>query len=185
MNNRLTTEQFAFVRYLTALNTDANRGTLAVLRRGLSGDPVEDLNMYRFVAPRVPESERGTHGERVYYLTAALYALHPENAATGNFGDHMKRVALQRKDQDAAERRFTALLNTRLEDLNTPLRQAVVMLRQVEPPIAVNWMALFADLLWWDHPRKYVQRAWANGFWSYESPEQSIDNQSTETQQGE
>lgn len=185
MHNRLTNEQYAFVRYLTGLNVDAGRGTLAVLRRGLSGVPVEDLNMYRFVAPRVPESDRGTRRESIYYLTAALYALHPSNAEEGNFGDHMKRVALLREDQEAAERRFTALLNTRLEDLNTPLRQAVAMLRQTEAPVPVNWITFFADLLHWDHPRKFVQRAWANSFWGYQSPVQAINHQTAETQQGE
>ena len=181
MPNHLTNEQYAFMKYLTSLNTDKNRGTLAVLRRGLAGKPIEDLNLYRFVAPKVPEKDRSTNRESVYYLVAALYALQPESTDAGNFGDHMKKVAYLRQDEEAAERRFTVLLNTRIEDLATPLRQAVMMVKQQE--LSVNWMALFSDLLHWDHPKKSVQRAWANSFWGYERPaenenaNQPADNQ--------
>ena len=184
MQNRLTKEQFAFIKYLTSLNTDDNRGTLAVLRRGLSGNPCEDLNMYRFVARKVPDSDRSTSREGVYYLVAALYALHPMETDEGNFGSHMKRAASQRADLEAAERRFTVLLNTRLEDLSSPLRQAVTMLKQAEKEIAVNWTGLFADLLHWEHPNKTVQRAWANSFWGYERPAEDT-NQPAEHQQGD
>lgn len=166
MQNHLTNEQYAFVQYLTSLNTDQNRGTLAVLRRGLSGKPVEDLNLYRFIARWVPDEDRGTPREAVYYLTAALFGLHPCVAMEGNFGGHLRRVAIARKDLDAAERRFTALLTTPLSDLAAPLRQAVTMLDE----LPVNWSALFADLLRWDLPQRTVQQAWANSFWAYEAP---------------
>ncbi len=168
MPDYLTKEQFAFLKYLTSLTTDKDRGALAVLRRGLAGKPVEDLNLYRFVARRVPDEDRGTSRESAYYLVAALYALQPASTDTGNFGAHMKQVADKRNDNEAAERRFTILLNSPLEDLATPLRQSVMMLKQLELP--VNWMALFADLLHWGHPKKTVQRAWANSFWGYERP---------------
>lgn len=168
MQNHLSEGQYAFIKYLTGLNTDDDRGTLAVMRRGLSGIPVEDLNLYRFVAKKIPENDRGTNREGVYYLVAALYALHPSETTEGNFGSHMRLVAYQRDDQEAAERRFTVLLNTRIEDLAKPLRQAVTMVKQQELP--VNWTGLFADLLHWDHPKKIAQRAWANSFWGYEGP---------------
>lgn len=182
MQNRLTKEQFAFIKYLTSLNTDNNRGTLAVLRRGLSGRPLEDLNLRRFVARKVPDSDRSTSREGVYYLVAALYALNPLETGKGNFGSHMKLAASKRADLEAAERRFTVLLNTRLEDLSSPLRQALSMLKREE--LAVNWPELFADLLHWEHPNKTVQRAWANSFWVYERPVEDI-NQPVEHQQGD
>lgn len=176
MQNYLTSEQYAFIMYLTSLTTENNRGELAVMRRGLMGAPCEDLNLYRFVARRVPESDRDTYREAAYYLVAALYALHPVTTNQGNFGDHMKQVAGRRKDSDAAERRFTALLNARLEDIAAPLRQAMTMLKGEELP--VNWLQLFSDLLHWSNPKKVSQRAWANGFWAYERPEdETAENQ--------
>lgn len=173
MPDRLSSEQYAFVKYLTSLNKERDRGPLAVMRRGASGNPVQDLNLYRFVTRKVPDSDRGTAREAVYYLVSALYALHPLDTDTGNFGDHLRRAAQMRSDSDAAERRFSALLSARLEDLHAPLRQAVMMIRQIEPPIPINWAALFADLLRWEHPNKLSQREWANHFWGYERPEEA------------
>ena len=171
MQNRLSTEQYAFIKYLTSLNKEDDRGALATLRRGIAGDPLEDLNLRRYIARRVPDEVRDKPGEGVYYLVAALYGFHPVNIETGNFGDTMYQVRLARQDPEAAERRFTALLNTRLADLNAPLRQAVAMVhQQQEPPIAINWGALLTDLLRWDRPEKWSQRAWANRFWRYERP---------------
>ncbi len=170
MQNHLTPDQYAFIRYLTALDGERNRDVLAVLRRGLTGDPARDLNLYRFVARYVPDEDRGTEREAVYYLVAALYAFHPVNTDKGNFGDHMAQAARLRQDNEAAERRFTALLNARFSDLAGPLRQAVAMLKQQEE-ISVNWTALFSGLLHWNNPEKTVQRIWANGFWGFERPE--------------
>lgn len=170
MKSHLTQQQNKFIRYLTSLNTDEHRGELATLRRGLSGNPVEDLNLYRLLARKVPDEDRDTRREPIYYLVAALYAFHPVQTDKGNFGDAMRQVAIRRDDQDAAERRFTALLNARLDDLARPLRQALMMIKQAEPPVPVNWASLFGDLLYWDSPRKSSQRAWANGFWAYERP---------------
>lgn len=167
MPDYLTREQSAFLMYLTSLNTDANRGTLAVLRRGLAGNPIEDLNLYRFVTRHIPDSDRGIVREHAYYLIAALYALHPLLSASGNMGGHMKRASQLRNDGEAAERRFTVLLNTSLTDLAMPLRQAVTMLKQLDLP--VNWTAFFAGLLHWDNPDKFVQRAWANSYWAYDN----------------
>jgi len=168
MDYRLTNEQAAFIRYLTGLTTEKDGGVLAVMRRGLMGNPVEDLNLYRFVASHVPDPDRQTPREPIYYLIASLYALNSRSGGDGNMGKHLRQAAGKRDDMEAAERRFTALLNTQMDDLNKPLRQAVTLLAQQELP--VNWTALFDDLLHWAHPRKYVQRAWANGFWGFQTP---------------
>lgn len=182
MQKRLSTEQFAFIKYLTSLNKEDNRGALATLRRGVGGNPLEDLNLRRFIARKVPDNVRDSSREGVYYLIAALYGFHPYDSDHGNFGEHMKHASLARDDSEAAERRFTALLNTRLEDINAPLRQAVMIIHQQEPPIAINWGALLFDLLLWDHPEKISQRGWANSFWSYERPETQDSNPSHENQ---
>lgn len=170
----LTNEQNAFISYLAGLAKADDRGALAALRRGLSGNPADDLNLCRFVAPRLPDADRAAGREPIYYLTAALFALHPsEGNGQGNLGAHLKQAAGQRNDSDAAERRFTALLNTRRDDLDKPMRRAVMMLKQQEIP--VNWRQLFSDLLLWDHPKKLTQRAWANSFWGYERPNNPSD----------
>jgi CRISPR system Cascade subunit CasB len=186
MQNRLTDEQFRFIEYLTRLGKDNDRGTLVTLRRGLCGSPVEDVALYRFVARYIPNCDRTPGREEVYYLVAALYGMHPYEAKQGNFGAHMRQVARQRNDVDAAERRFTALLATRLEDLNRPLRQAVALMKQPDTSVPVNWTALFYDLLHWSHPKKITQRAWANSFWGYERPDpNNLTSQNENDPQGE
>lgn len=166
---------------------DDNRGTLATLRRGISGQPYYDLNLRRFIASHIPDEDRdqqyGGKRERTYYLIAALYANHPYDTHEGNLGSHLRTASGLRNDRDAAERRFTALLNARLEDLHKPLLQAINMLDCPQQKINVNWLALFKDLLNWDDPQKITQRNWANGFWTYEKPDNgSSENQPTQDQ---
>ena len=153
-----------FITYLLRLNDDNHRGNLAALRRGLMLPPGEALEMYPYVARWVPVEARGTATERMYYLTAALYASYPENTGSGNFGDHMRAAARSESEPAATERRFVLLLNTDADDLADYLRQSVSFVKSKAVP--VNWDQLFRDLKNWDHPDRYVQKRWANAFWA-------------------
>lgn len=171
MSFRLSEAQTRFLEYLTNMEPDSHREQLAILRRGLSFPPAEDVNMYRYVAQWVPEADRGSSKEKIYYLVAALYAFHPLKTGQGNFGSHMAQAAgSQQAGQVATERRFSVLLNVHFSDLADYLRQAVSFLKSKEIP--VHWQALFEDLLNWDDPRRISQRKWANGFWVYKAPEE-------------
>jgi len=174
MPSLLDTNQVHFLKYLLGLNTEYNRHELAILRRGLTLPPGEDANMYRIIARFVPDEERGGEREKLYYLIASLYAFHPMHTEKGNFGNHMAEAAAKMTESTATERRFTVLLNAHYQDLPDYLRQAVSFLKSNEIPI--NWFSLFKDLLRWDHPDKYTQRKWANGFWAYQ-PIVSKENQ--------
>lgn len=175
-----------FVAYLMGMDSDKDRGKLAVLRRGMNGEPVSRLQMARFIVPFIPDEVRNTARENAYYLTAALYAFHPSSIETGDMGSHLRLAVSRREDSDAAERRFIRLLSTELPDLDLPLRQAVAMLRQTEPRTPVNWDQLFRDLNNWGHPEKYVQRRWANSFWAYAKPaaeqEEAIESETQSVQ---
>ncbi|MBI9051883.1 MAG: type I-E CRISPR-associated protein Cse2/CasB [Anaerolineaceae bacterium] len=153
-----------FINYLLELSQGQQRGELAVLRRGLSQPPANDVAMYPYVARFIPEKLRGSSTEKVYYLIAALFAYHPLNTLQGNFGAHM-HAAANEANQESTERRFVVLLNAHVDDLPDYLRQAVSYLKSKE--IAVNWEALFNDLKQWSHPNRYIQRRWANSFWGY------------------
>ncbi|MDX9851847.1 MAG: type I-E CRISPR-associated protein Cse2/CasB [Anaerolineaceae bacterium] len=168
MASHLKPHQERFLNYLFEQSKKEERGVLAVLRRGLSTQPGEDMNMYRYVARFIPEHERGTPKERTYYLIAALYAYHQINVEQGNFGNHM-RSAITEINEDATERRFTILLNAHQEDLSDYLRQATSYLKTKE--VGINWKQLFEDLLYWGHPESFVQRNWANSFWGYQFDE--------------
>lgn len=169
----------SFIEYLTSLTPESNRGELAVLRRGLSYPPAEDVDMYRYIARFVPEAQRGTRRERIYYLVAALYAFHPLSTDENlNFGNHMAAAAQQMKDPASTERRFTLLLNVDSDDLADYLRQAISFLKSKD--VKVNWSRLFNDLNQWDLPGRPVQKRWANGFWGYQKPTDSKDNQQSD-----
>jgi CRISPR system Cascade subunit CasB len=176
MPSNLTPDQYHFMKYLTGLNHEDHRQELAVLRRGLSAPPAEDPNMFRIIARFVPDEDRNTQREKVYYLVAALYAFHPQQTENGNFGAHMALAAHTANDSSATERRFTVLLNAPSADLPDYLRQAVSFLKSKEIPI--NWFSLFEDLLRWDDPNKSTQHKWANGFWAFQSSDAPENNSS-------
>jgi CRISPR system Cascade subunit CasB len=172
-NDDIQQKQHPFIQYLLGLSQREQRGELAVLRRGLSQPPAQDVAMYPIVARFVPDESRGKQKEKVYYLIAALYALHPLNTNQGNFGDHMRKAASE-NNREATERRFVVLLNAHLDDLPDYLRQSVSYLKSKDMPI--NWEVLFLDLNRWNSPSKYIQRRWANSFWGTSATDNQ-DNQ--------
>ena len=164
MSTRLKPNQVQFLDYLHECQRNQKRDVLAVLRRGLSLPPAQDVSMYRFVAGFIPDFERGTDREKIYYLIASLFAYHQLSNASGDFGAHMKKAS-EESSPEATERRFTVLLNAHFEEMPDYLRQSVSYLKSKE--IDINWPMLFEDLLYWNHPDRFIQRKWANSYWGY------------------
>ena len=173
-----------FINYLYSLADGSRRGALADLRRGLSEPPGTAPEMFPYVTRWIPEEARSTWKESVYYLVAGLFAYYQSGSGTvgkqkltaGNLGDHCRRAAQEKQCSDSFEKRFTALLNANTEDLPVLLRQMVSLLKSSDVPI--NWNRLFKDLQYWNTESRFVQRQWANGFWSYQS--NSNDNSPSE-----
>jgi len=152
-----------FITYLESLRED--RAALARLRRGLGRPAGTVADMFPYVAPWVPPEAHRTL-EDAHYLIAALFASHPDAGGAGNMGEHFRRVVREyERSATAVERRFTALLAAHPDDLDFYLRQAVSFLRSKAVP--VNWHRLYADIRWWGHPERWVQRQWARSFWGY------------------
>lgn len=159
---------YPFVTYLEGLRDD--RAALAALRRGLGQPPGTVADMYRYVVRWLPD-RASAWLEHAYYVTAALFALHPAGGGAGNLGESFTQTLDPRSDNRAIERRFTALLAAHTDDLGFFLRQAVSFLKSKEVP--VNWQQLLSDVLAWGHPDRYVQRQWARSFWGV--PQRDID----------
>lgn len=159
--NQTMTPLHPFVDYLQRLAEGQERGALAALRRGLGQPPGTAAEMFPYVVPYLPPNPSRTQ-EAAYYLTASLFALHPKAGGQGNMGSHLAQTRTESGD-DALERRFTALLSAHVDDLPFYLRQAASYLKSKEVPI--DWNQLLKDLQAWDHPDRYVQKAWANAFW--------------------
>ncbi|MCX7599824.1 MAG: type I-E CRISPR-associated protein Cse2/CasB [Armatimonadetes bacterium] len=214
-----TSRQREFVAYLESLKE--NRGAMAALRRGAGRSPGTAPEMFPYLVPRTQGLSQ--KDADLYYLVAALYALHPENTGEGNLGAALRQLALRRGpgsadtragEQAAAtperaaaegevgeegsgssaqragdagavsesvERRFVALLRANFEDLPGHLRRAVMLLASAQIP--VPWAQLLADLSYWDHPERFIQRAWADSFWAGGSSAQAIQPQAEQEQE--
>jgi CRISPR system Cascade subunit CasB len=154
-------ELHPFVAYLQGLAEKEERGALAALRRGLGQPPGTVPAMYPYVVPWLPQ-EGGAWREAPYYHVAALFALHPAAGGSGNLGAAF-RLARGDEENEAVERRFTALLAAHPDDLPDYLRQAVGFLRSKD--VAIDWDQLFQDIQHWGLPTRMVQKKWAGAFW--------------------
>lgn len=154
-------EREPLVGYLERLRDKDDRGALAALRRALGKPPGEAPEAYPYVVPFLPR-EVSAWQEQVYYLVAALFAVHPEAGGQGNLGDALRRIG-QQSGLESAERRLVLLLGCHPEDLPSHLRHVVSLARSKQVPI--DWRQLMGDLRYWNRDDRLVQRRWARGFW--------------------
>lgn len=165
-----------FITYLTNLRDAKDeakmRAAFAVLRRGLTSESGETIEMYRYVVPFLPPNAP-LFVENVYFLIAALFAIHPgergQEEVTGNMGNHFLATVAVEDDRTSVERRFTALLAAHPDDLAFHLRQAVSFLEA--KGVQINWHQLFFDVRQWRN--QTVQKRWARAFWGASPQEQS------------
>lgn len=156
-----------FVEYLRSLVDTEDRAALAALRRGLGRPPGSVPELCRYVVPWAPTDGPSWH-EDIYYLVAALFALHqgswPPGVAQGptNLGASFRRLA-ETSRSESVEKRFVALLSVHPDDLPAHLRHAVSLLKAHDVP--VDWAQLLHDLRDWGHEDRFVQRDWARAFW--------------------
>jgi CRISPR system Cascade subunit CasB len=161
-----------FIAHLEALGGIApgstpDRRALAALRRSLTTWPVVPPEAVRVVAPFLPQQAAGWW-EDVYYLIAALFAMHPclSSKETG-CGPSLAKALHEAASGDSGqgpERRLLALLGCRSEDLPTHLRHAVSFLSARK--VSIDYGRLMRDLSWWDSVKGKVQRRWGRDFWS-------------------
>ena len=171
------TQTYPYIQYLYSLATEGRRGALADLRRGLAEPPGTAPVMFSYVARWVPEEMRYSWTEKVYYLIAALFAYYQSGGgvegkrriAKGNFGDHCRIASIKKAQSASFEARFSALLKAHPDDLPVVLRQIISLLKSADVPI--TWDQLFQDLRHWNSESQYVQRRWANSYWSSQKPD--------------
>lgn len=169
-------KQDSIARFISRLETlggiasdpiPPDRRALAALRRSLATWPAVPPEAVRVVAPFLPEQATGWR-ETVYYLIAALFALHPglsnkESGRGPSLGLALHAAAL-RDSAQGPERRLLALLGCKSEDLPNHLRHAVTYLRARD--VSIDYRRLMQDLSWWDAGEGDVQRRWGRDFWS-------------------
>ena len=141
-----------------------DRRALAALRSSLAR-PVPPAEAVRVVAPFLPEQATGWR-ETVYYLIAALFALHPCLSSQEAYGTSLGKALRQASGESGLgpERRLLALLGCKSEDLPSHLRHAVSYLRARD--VSIDYRQLMRDLSWWDTVEGDVQHRWGRDFWS-------------------
>jgi len=153
----------------------SDRGAKASFKRALSGEPTHVLKIYEFLPYIVETSE--WREKKIWIPVACLSVFYPQlnSEQYKNFGYScwLLQKEIQRDSPDAKgiSRRFRALLDIALEDLQTPL---TALVRQMKSKgIAINYPQLLADLRQWEHPNQYIQDRWARAFWG--APSGSAD----------
>ena len=140
-----------------------NSGERARLKRNAGRILAESHNVlglfFRLLPPNVPRYQ-----EETYFLVATLFPL-AENDGEGNLGNALYR-ARGAKGTQGLDRRVEILLDANQEQLPFRLRQALRFLDSKRVP--VYWPRLLQDLLAWDHPKRYVQEAWARAYFANE-----------------
>ena len=154
----------AFVEHLQRLAQEQDRAALAALRSGLAQPDCVAAAMHPHVVPFLAD-QRDWDDWR-FYLVGALFAWHPRSAGTRNLGESFRAIS---DLSESVEARLIALLNAHRDDVPSHLRQAIGLLRSKDVP--VNWARLLRDLGAWDHPDRWVQRAWARRFYRHERAE--------------
>ena len=168
----------SFIVYLIGLK-DGDRGALAHLKRSLGFDPGAYPRAYPYVE-RFVGADR--HAEdpwrKAMYLTAGLFALHPQHHNGTSFANALGRVARSR-DSTSIEQRFIALLGAEPESLPTMLRQAVTLLGA--DGVGLDYANLIDDLARWLDPFKHeardqLRQRWARDFYRAYEPRAASDD---------
>jgi CRISPR system Cascade subunit CasB len=128
-------------------------------------------DMYPYVVPYLPDS---SWGHERYFLVASLFAVHPAESRRGiSFGSVFRKIWEDSGKSDSIMKRFEALLSADSEDIGGYLRHAISLAKSRN--VAIDYHQLFYDLGYWDHPDRFVQRAWAKDFWGYKM-QKTIDS---------
>jgi len=148
-----------FVGALRQLRND--RGKLAALRHGLSGNSRLHVNAWPVIADL-----GGDINQPVYGAIASFFASHPNESSARNLGETCRCIALgDGKDlPESFERRFRRLLSCdELEDVIGQLRSWVRLASS--GGVAMNYESLFADLWNWAYYSDEIRVKWARSFW--------------------
>ena len=152
---RIPTEVQQFIERLAKLDP----GPRAAFKRNAGATLAESRGvlpeLFRITPPKVTRPS----DVETYFLIATLHSL---PGGSGNFAACLKGIVDRGANKETIARRLAILLDSHRDELPFRLRQLVQLVRSFERPIA--WPDLLNDLLRREHPRRIVQKAWADTF---------------------
>ena len=172
-----------FSKYLKNLQVAKEQrvGDLAILRRASGLTLAESRSalgiFYRYLPPQLTKSIN----EEIYFLIATLYGLN-DYPFTGSFGKTMKEV-YKKSGSDSIPKRFIALLDSRFDLIDNffpgggevayRIRQCIRLASS--NTIGIDWLQLLEDLIYWTYDTKFVQKKWAQDFFSKKELKESSE----------
>lgn len=166
-----------FIAYLQSLAA-RDRGALSALRRSLGFAPGAYPPTYPSVERFAVQGGDKDSLRQALYLTAGLFALHPQHTKGRGIADVFGQM-MQRRASPGIEKRFIALLSAEAESLPDHLRQVVALL--AADGIGFDYGALLDDIEPWLHPRAFdardrVRQRWARAFYRATLPQPSASD---------
>ncbi|MCI0541714.1 MAG: type I-E CRISPR-associated protein Cse2/CasB [Verrucomicrobiales bacterium] len=158
----ISTPQARAERFVAGLRrVREDRGKMAALRRSLSSR--NQMDAWPVIADLGGDIERP-----LYAAIAALYATHPEEIDTANFGATCRQIALKDSSDgklpESYERRFRRLIACdTAQQLGDHLRAWIRLASS--KGAGVNYERLFTDLWNWDRYANDIRVRWASEFW--------------------
>jgi len=152
--------------------TKHDSGAKATLKRALSGEARHVRHTYPFLLPYLDGIPEWQLDIWIFSACLAIYHDQEHPPDSGNFAQSC--LALQNKvPSQGPERRFRALLDTALADIQSPITALVRQFKRQD--IKVYYPQLIADLCNWDHPDQFIQDRWARTFWRAPQPQESTE----------
>ncbi|WP_448514139.1 type I-E CRISPR-associated protein Cse2/CasB [Parathermosynechococcus lividus] len=145
-------------------------GAKAAFKRALSGEHHHLRKVYPFTLPYL----EGIHERQqdIWIFVACLSIYHDQDfePAPRNFAQSC--LDLHNSSQSKGpERRFRALLDTDLANIQSPMTALVRQIKsKKDKKIPIYYPQLIADLCFWDHPDQFIQDQWAKTFWRAAPP---------------
>ena len=176
-------QEAPLVNRLIELAKKQDRGALAALRSGLGKPPGAAPRMLPIVAPFLSSDEGPA--TRAAFITAALFATHPEHAPIGSLGASLWRATKRESNPNGkhgeagVERRFAAALDAPSEDLPRHLEGIVSLCESAGVP--VDWHQFYRHVRGLlgtnEHYQISIRTRWARDFWG--GPTEKLDPDET------
>ncbi len=182
-------QEVPLVRHLIELAQRQERGALAALRAGKGKPPGSVSRMLTVIAPFL--SADGGPATRASFITASLFAGHPQHAPIGSLGASLWKATMRdgnpegKHGEAGVEARLTSALDADPEDLPRHLEGLVSLCESAGVPI--NWHRFYWDVQGLlgsnEDYRNRIRIHWAREFWR--GPSESMETNETDREEDE
>ncbi|MBL1275627.1 MAG: type I-E CRISPR-associated protein Cse2/CasB [Ectothiorhodospiraceae bacterium] len=164
-----------FVQYLQGMKSD--RGKLAILRKGLIENQAQATwpLLSRFLNFDKP------YQMKALQTVAGLFAHHPKNTNTGNFGklcyqllDSDEKQKMAKGELGPISRNFQYALAANGDEIFARVKRLVLRAKRDEIP--VNYVQLAQDILNWNsYKKEKIKLEWGKQFWMVSAGEETVE----------